>query len=172
MVNQLSEASPEQAEALFTSLKETQFAGLLVGTFKAHTDPETWMMDKSQIIGNVEVEGIEPSMRLYNNYGNVVLEIYDWSSLWIPESRFAMVGSADVLAEITCRPAQEGVWAYGRGNARKWVIDVRCQRGIILPTKHGKWLFSLLSEFSMKASEHYDPLSEQPIFWDGKGERA
>lgn len=173
LVKYLHTPSTEEAEGVFARFAEAPFGRLLVDTFKIHTDPESWMVGAG-LVGNVRTEGITPSMHLSLNDPEIHLKVYNWSIDKIHQSEWGSVGSAKVIAEITCSPEHAGIWRADKGHERRWEINVRFpgSYGIALPSKLGRWTFRMLSDFAQQASEFYDPLREQPTFWDGRDSRT
>lgn len=175
LIKYLHEPSDGEAEEYFARFQEAPFGQLLVDTFKTHTDPDSWLVG-SGIVGNVTTEGerITPSMRLSLNDPKVTLNIYNLPIDWISRSEWDPIGRARVKAEITSSPEEMNTWRADLGHERRWEIGVRFpgSYGIALPSKSGRWLFKMLADFSQQASEFYDPLREQPTFWDGQDSRT
>lgn len=113
-------------------------------------------------------------MRLSLNDPKITLEVFNLPINWISQSAWDPLDRAKVRAEIISSPEYAGTWRADKGHERRWEMGVSFpgSQGIAIPSKLGRWLFKMLSDFSQQASEFYNPLREQPTFWDGKDSRT
>ncbi|MBI2032557.1 MAG: hypothetical protein HYT09_02830 [Candidatus Levybacteria bacterium] len=178
LISTLHKATPEEIAAAYQEIAQFPYGELIASAFQKHVREDGLMIGDGVIVGEVADEGIVASMRLkaptrgteHAIHDSVSLHVYGGPMSKIPESPFSVVGALDSIAFIRAGTTEAMSWAYGRGNLRKWTLYASLgeSRGLYLPSKTGKWALRFLADFAEQASEFYDPLSEQPDFWDGE----